>query len=182
MIRTLNNERLAMNILPELPATRESTRLVLAIRSAAIASILALCSGTGSANSGLVIYPSKGQSTQQQAADENECRAWARQETGFDPARAPKPQASNSSGGEIVGGAAKGAVLGIVGGAIAGDAGKGAAVGAGVGATAGLMRKNRNRRADNQAQQQSVDDYNRQLDGYNRAFVSCMQGHGYAVN
>lgn len=129
-----------------------------------------------------VIYPSAGQTMQQQAGDEAACRDWAQQQTGFDPATPPPSTGGGSSGGEVVRGAAGGALLGTVGGAIGGDVGKGAAIGAGVGATAGLMRKSKNKQAQKQADQQAVAAYNQSVGDYNRAFGACMQGRGYAVN
>ena len=136
------------------------------------------------AQSAPIIYPSQGQSLDQQAGDEAACRSWSQQQTGFNPARGPVYYGgSGSSGGEVIRGAAGGAALGAIGGAISGGkAGKGAKIGAGVGAVAGLLRKGRKKRAKQQAQQQAVDRYNRQLAGYNRAFGACMQGRGYAVN
>jgi len=129
-----------------------------------------------------VIYPSEGQTMQQQASDEAACRDWAQQQTGFDPATPPPSTGGSSSGGEVVRGAAGGALLGTVGGAIGGNVGKGAAIGAGVGATAGLMRKSKNKQAQKQADQQAVAAYNQRVGDYNRAFGACMQGRGYAVN
>src|SRR6188508_461616 len=70
-------------------------------------------------------YPSKGQSAQQQKKDDGECYAWAKSNTGIDPAAvasAPPPQAK--PGGERLKGAARGA---IVGEAINDNAGGGAA-------------------------------------------------------
>lgn len=140
-------------------------------------------SHVATAQSAPIIYPSQGQSLDEQANDEAACRSWSQQQTGFNPAQGPVyAGSSGSSGGEVIGGAARGAALGVIGGAIGGNVGKGAAIGAGVGAGAGLMRKNRKRRADQQAQQQAVNQYNQQFAGYNRAFGACMQGRGYAVN
>jgi hypothetical protein len=129
-----------------------------------------------------IIYPSKGQSLEQQARDEGECRTWAQQQTGFNPSQGPAQAATSSSSGQVLKGAAGGAALGAIGGAIGGNAGKGAAIGAGVGAAAGLLRRGQQRRQNEQAQQQANAQYNQQLSTYNRAFGSCMQGRGYTVN
>jgi hypothetical protein len=43
---------------------------------------------TDSANAGMLIYPAKGQSAEQQQKDEFECHQWAVQQTGYDPAKA----------------------------------------------------------------------------------------------
>jgi hypothetical protein len=130
-----------------------------------------------------IIYPSSGQSLSQQSADEGECRNWAKQQTGFDPAGGAQyaPQASAPSGG-MVRGAARGAALGAVGGAIGGDAGKGAAIGAGVGATSGLLGRGRHQRQQAQVNQQAQADHAARMQQFNRAFGTCMQGRGYTVN
>ena len=98
------------------------------------------------------IYPTKGQSPEQQNRDRYECHTWAVQQTGFDPTKAqaaqPAPAPQQAPQGGVVRGAARGAAVGAVGGAIAGDAGKGAAIGAATGGMIGGMR-----RRDQQAQQ-----------------------------
>ncbi len=38
---------------------------------------------------GLVVFPAKNQSKDQQATDETECYAWSKQQTGIDPFAAP---------------------------------------------------------------------------------------------
>ncbi|MFY9943838.1 MAG: hypothetical protein WAK57_16805, partial [Desulfobacterales bacterium] len=50
------------------------------------------------------VFPSRGQSNAQMERDKVECQIWARQQTGFDPLRAPvssapPPAASGSVGG-----------------------------------------------------------------------------------
>lgn len=131
-----------------------------------------------------IIYPSQGQSFEQQSMDEAQCRQWAQQQTGVNPYQVPPSYYGNPNqppGGRILGGAARGAALGAIGGAIAGDAGKGAAIGAGVGATAGLMRNRQTRRQQAQAQQQGQAQQQMQIETFNRAFGACMQGRGYTV-
>ncbi len=49
---------------------------------------------------GLIIYPSKGQSQQQQSRDRYECHTWAVQQTGFDPTN---PQMAQSNVAASVG-------------------------------------------------------------------------------
>lgn len=134
------------------------------------------------AQSAPIAYPSAGQSMDQQARDETDCRNWATQQTGVYPYQAPPTYYGNSNQGmPVLGGAARGAALGAVGGAIGGDAGKGAAIGAGVGATAGLIRKNRDRRQQAQMNDQAMGQYQADLGRYNQAFAACMQGRGYVV-
>jgi hypothetical protein len=129
-----------------------------------------------------IVYPNAGQSMQQQAQDETECRNWATQQTGIYPYQAAPVYYGGSNGGApVVGGAARGAAIGAVGGAIAGDAGKGAAIGAGMGATAGLIRKNRDRRQQAQMNEQAQAQYQADLNRYTQAFGACMQGRGYSV-
>ena len=93
------------------------------------------------------IYPSRGQSAQQQEFDRGQCYSWAVQQSGFDPANpqvaaAPPPYPGAPQGGALRG-AAGGAAMGAVGGAIGGDAGKGAAIGAAVGGLFGAIRRHR---------------------------------------
>jgi hypothetical protein len=130
-----------------------------------------------------ISYPNAGQSLEQQAKDEAECRTWSTQQTGVYPYQSPPEYYGDSSArsGNIVRGAAGGAALGAVGGAIGGDAGKGAAIGAGVGATAGLLRNGRERRQQAQANDQAAAQYQAELGNYNNAFGACMQGRGYVV-
>jgi predicted lipid-binding transport protein (Tim44 family) len=146
------------------------------------AALLILPAFDAFAQSAPIVYPGAGQSMEQQAQDEATCRNWATQQTGIYPYQsAPAYYGDTSSGAPVLGGAARGAALGAVGGAIAGDAGKGAAIGAGVGATAGLMRKNRDRRQQAQANDQAQAQYQADMGRYNQAFAACMQGRGYTV-
>ncbi len=138
--------------------------------------------GAAHAQPAPIVYPSAGQSMDQQARDETECRNWATQQTGVYPYQAPPTYYGNGSQGmPVAGGAARGAALGAIGGAIAGDAGEGAAIGAGVGAAAGLIRKNRDRRQQAQMNDQAMAQYQADLGRYNQAFAACMQGRGYVV-
>jgi hypothetical protein len=107
------------------------------------------------------IYPSRGQTPQQEQNDKNACYGWASEQTGFDPAQeleqqqAAAAQARQQSQqaqqmaaqqiqgtqGQGIGGAAVGAAGGAVIGAIAGNAGRGAAIGSAVGLLAGWHRR-----------------------------------------
>ena len=114
-----------------------------------------------------IIYPAKGQSPQRQQSDTAECQTWAKQTTGVDPV-ALAQQASTQPGapppqGQVLKGAA--------GGAIAGDAGKGAAIDAVVGTAAGGIRKHRTQQAataQSQSNQQQMS-MSQQLATFNRA-------------
>jgi len=129
-----------------------------------------------------IVYPAKGQSSQQKSKDDKECLAWAKQDTGIDPkaASAPPPQQTGPAvgGGERVRGAARGAVGGAVVGGIAGDAGTGAAVGAAAGTMAGGARARKNQAAQNQ---QAVQQQQDALNTYYRAYAACMEGRGYTI-
>ena len=143
---------------------------------------LALSGHLASAQQAPIAYPNAGQTTQQQAQDEADCRNIATQATGVSPYDTPPEYYSGgTSGGGAVRGAARGAALGAVGGAIAGDAGKGAAIGAAVGGTAGVMRKNRERRQQAQVDQQAANAYQADLAKYNQSFAACMSSRNYVM-
>ena len=137
----------------------------------------------------MFIYPSHGQSPQQEQSDRGQCYAWAVQQTGFNPASAqvaggPPPQAGPPQGG-LFRGAAGGAGMGAIGGAIGGNTGEGAAIGAAAGGLFGLMRR---RRWEEQQQfqqssymQQQQNALNQARGSFNQAFAVCMTGRGYTV-
>jgi hypothetical protein len=115
---------------------------------------------------GFYVYPSRGQSPEQQSRDQYECHNWAVSQTGVDPAAVA---AASPQGGVLRGGAG-GAAMGAVGGAIAGNAGKGAAIGAAVGGIFGGMRQ-----AGQRANQQNA------VAAYQQALRACLMGRGYTV-
>jgi YmgG-like glycine-zipper protein len=140
---------------------------------------------------GRVIYPSKGQTPEQQQKDQQECYNWAVQQTGFDPVVAK--QQLNQTGqqaqgnvdatqGQAVKGAARGAVAGVAIGAIAGDAGKGAAIGATAGGLAGGMKRRDQAAAEQSKVDQAAQQYQQGLEKWDRAFTACLQGREYTVN
>lgn len=117
-------------------------------------------------------YPAKGQSGQQQAEDDSACLAWAKQDTGIDPAvvssSAPTPAGPQ---GERLVGAARGAIIGEI---VDDKAGEGAAIGA----LAGGRRARMNQAAHAQQAQAAKA---KELDTYYQAYGACMKGRGYAV-
>ncbi len=128
------------------------------------------------------VYPSKGQSAEQQRRDEADCHQWAYQHTGIDPARsAAAAPATTGGGGSVLRGAARGAAVGALGGAIAGDAGKGAAIGAAAGGLMGGMRRRRRAMQQQQYQQQQAAMQQQQVAEFDRAFGACLAGRGYTV-
>jgi hypothetical protein len=128
-----------------------------------------------------IVYPAKGQSGEQQKKDDGECAAWAKQNTGIDPAAAAAapPPAPSGAQGERLRGAARGAVGGAVIGEIANDdAGKGAGVGAAAGTMAGGRQARQNKKA---AGEQAKAQQAQTLNTYYRAFGACMEGRGYTI-
>lgn len=125
-------------------------------------------------------YPTKAQTAAQQSTDDGQCLAWAKQDTGIDPAAvaAAPPSPAGPQGERLLGavrGAAGGAVIGEI---VDNDAGKGAAVGATAGVLAGGRRSRQNQTAQKQ-QAQAVQTQT--LDMYYHAYGACMQGRGYTV-
>ena len=117
------------------------------------------------------VYPSKGQSPQQQQQDMQACQGWAMQQSGANPGAPPPPSGPTGQG---VRGAARGAAVGAVAGGIGGDAGKGAAAGAAAGAMIGGMQRRQDRRAAAQASANTSA-------AFNNALAACMEGRGYTV-
>jgi hypothetical protein len=151
------------------------------IMSAAVLTALA----SAPAVAQMVVYPAKGQSAAQQQKDETECYAWAKGQTGYDPAQAtpyaaPPPPPQHE--GERARGAARGAAGGAVIGAIAGDAGKGAAIGATAGTVAGGSRQRRKQEDHAQAAGQQQQAAAQQQQQFQKAYAACFEGRGYTVN
>jgi hypothetical protein len=140
-------------------------------------------------NSGMFIYPAKGQSQEKQDKDRYECHTWAVKQTGFDPSNpqagistAPGPQPYQPSQPHVLKGAARGAALGAVGGAITGNAGKGAGAGAAMGGLAGGFKRRDERIGQANQQQASAQTAQQsQNNAYQRAMAACLEGRGYTV-
>ena len=127
-----------------------------------------------------IIYPAKGQSQQQQNADTSQCRSWATQNTGVDPAQVAQQMSNQPPPPEPQGERVKGALIGgVVGGAIGGS--DGAAGGAVVGIMAGGARQRQKQRSASQQQQQNQQYAQNQLATYNRAVAACMEARGYTI-
>lgn len=128
---------------------------------------------------GPVVYPAKNQTPEQQAKDQAECKAWATQQTGFDPA-APVTQAKAqpapvTGSGARVAGAARGAVVAE---ATGGHASDGAVAGAVVG---GVVRRNKNRAAAAQQNQAAEQQRQAAMAQHGKAQAACLEGRGYTV-
>ncbi len=132
----------------------------------------------------LFVYPSNGQTQQQQKEDEFECYKWAMEQSGVDPLNLPKVEAEVQSGptGGAVRGAARGAAAGAAIGAITGDAGEGAAIGAAAGGMRGV-RKGRQAQAqqNEQAQANATATEEEIKNTFIKAFSVCIEGKGYTV-
>jgi hypothetical protein len=158
---------------------------------AACVGLLWLCPLAAAADSDLIVYPAKGQSSDQQKRDRAECHAWAVDQTGFDPFTASPPPSTittTTQQGQAVGsgalarGGARGAAVGAVGGAIGGDAGKGAAIGAATGALIGGVRHRDATRPQTISQTNpAYTDYKAKQNRYKKATKACLSARGYGV-
>ena len=138
----------------------------------------------------LAIFPAKGQTPEQQRADESAAYDWATQHTRWDPyqakalldqqGHAAAAQAGDARGGAVKGGAG-GAMLGAAIGAVAGDAGKGAAIGATSLGLTGGVRSRRAVKAAGGASADAVAAYQSQFSVWNRNFMAAMEAKGYTV-
>ena len=119
------------------------------------------------------VYPAKGQSAEQKTKDDGQCQAWAKQETGIEPATTASTQpAPTGPQGERLRGAARGAVIGEI---VDDKAGEGAAL--------GVLAGGRRARMNQAAKSQQAEAQKQQaLDTYYRAYGACMQGRGYTVS
>lgn len=128
------------------------------------------------------VYPTRGQSGNQEEQDKYSCYQWAKGQTGFDPMQTPTATAPPPpTRGGAVRGAAGGAALGAAVGAIAGDAGKGAAIGAASGGIIGGARRMRSRAEQERYAQEQTAGYEQRRNEYYRAWGACMEGKGYTV-
>jgi hypothetical protein len=132
----------------------------------------------------LFIYPQKSQTEEQQSKDRFECHEWAVQQSGFDPTApvsSSPTSTQDSTGGEALGRAGRGAAVGAVGGAIAGDAGKGATIGAAAGGGTGLIKKKRQNQEAADAEAQRTAATEERQGTYRRALSACLEGRGYTI-
>jgi hypothetical protein len=144
------------------------------------------------ASLGLFVYPGSGQDAAKQGQDENECYAWARQQTGIDPTAQTQAAEVEAPKGGAVKGAARGAARGAVVGEVADnrtigdeghlDAGEGAAAGAAVGAAKGRRtQKKAEKKAEAQAQQTAQTQDVQKKETFKKAWGACLEGKGYSV-
>jgi len=139
-------------------------RIVSGMTAIVFASALAGCASSEPPKANVYAYPAKGQTPQQQAQDTSECQAWAKQQTGWDPATST----AKGAGVGLAVGALTGAALGAATGAAVGSAGTGAAIGAAAGGVGG-------------AAYGGTSQYGKGQDGYDQAFGACMSAKGYTT-
>jgi len=118
-------------------------------------------------------YPKKGQSHEQQQADQEYCETWADQQAG---------SISSSLGGQsspsqerMRGGPLRGAMRGRMIGEAAGESNAGT-MGGGMGG--GMIRR---RIEQKRGEEQLRPAHHGKTDAHNRAFKACMEGRGYTV-
>jgi hypothetical protein len=131
-----------------------------------------------------IVYPAKGQSSEQQERDQYECHEWATKETGVDPVALAETKlggATPASKPGGVGGGAGGAGLGAARGAMEGDAAGGAARGFGIGRMISVVKAKRQLREQQSADSSEAAATKDQLDRYDRAYAACLTGRGYTV-
>lgn len=150
---------------------------------------------------GVYVFPSEGQSSEQQLREEAECYGWAVERAGVDPFELQKLEAEHQQQTEAArqqadrvgeGAPASGAVGGAAAGALIGGisrGGKGARRGAAAGAVLGVIGgAAAQREARDQAQQQVEQQSERQMkatkeqqESFRRAFSVCMESKNYMV-
>jgi len=144
------------------------------------------------------VFPTKGQTPEQQNTDEASCYDWAEKNTGTDPfnlqqqskeqkQQAQQDAAAASMAGTGAGavGAVRGAAAGTLIGAIAGDTGAGAAYGAAAGLLIGHRRhRMAEEQAEAQVQQSSAQAQQataQELANFKKAFSVCLEAKNYMV-
>jgi hypothetical protein len=152
-----------------------------------LAAVLAM-GGASAAMAQTYVYPAKGQSAEQQQKDVADCKTWATQQTGFDPAKpapvaaAPAPAPAPAPKGGRVRGAAAGATVAAI---TDNDVGDAAAVGAVAGASAQRgARRQAGAQQQAAAQQQQAAASQQQATSqanYAKAEGACLEGRGYTV-
>jgi hypothetical protein len=141
---------------------------------------------------GLIVFPAKGQTPEQQEADEWACLEWSINQSGLGPnagqqdaqaaGEAAKAQAKDATTGAAVAGAAKGAAVGAVFGAITGDTGEGAGVGAVAGALKGRKAKKQiEAQAEAQAEAKVAADNKAKLETIKKGMAACLEAKGYTI-
>jgi len=138
--------------------------IVAAMTAIVLAAVISGCASSEPPKPSVYVYPSQGQTPEQQAQDTSACQTWAQQQSGYNPA-------ADTAKGVGVGaalGALGGAALGAAVGAAAGSPGTGAAIGAAAGGIGG-------------ATYGGASQYGKGQSGYDQAYTACMSGKGYST-
>jgi len=135
---------------------------------------------------GLIVYPSGGQTIEQQSQDEQECYGWSRQTTGMDPStpgQQPAQVQEANEAGAAAGGAARAAAGGaLLAAALDEDKSEWAAAAAVIGGRRGrksAQQRNSQAQAQATAEQEQATQQNAQL--FKNAFLACMEAREYTV-
>jgi len=130
------------------------------------------------------VYPSKGQTKEQQQKDEMECHEWAKEQTGVDPEQLAK----EASTGEVyqkhhkaLKGAVVGSLIGLAAGSLGGVAGEGAAIGAAIGTVGGAIKARADLDTQHKVYESAHAEQRAKLQRYDKAYGVCLQGRGYSV-
>jgi hypothetical protein len=131
-------------------------------------------------------YPELSQDEARQDRDRYECYRWAVRESGVDPGMTPvrnvppPPRAAVRDGGEVVAGAATGA---IVGAAVSGPhhVGPNMVIGAVFGSLIGAAAQEARVQSAEQAYANRVARQQVPMDNFRRAMGACMSGRGYRI-
>jgi hypothetical protein len=133
----------------------------------------------------MYFYPELSQDDQRQDRDRYECYRWAVRESGVDPGmtpvrQVPPPRAAVRDGGEVVAGAATGA---IVGAAVSSPrrTGEGLVLGAIFGSLIGAAAQESRVQAAEAAYARRLAHQQVPMDNFRRAMGACMSGRGYRV-
>jgi hypothetical protein len=141
---------------------------------------------------GMIVYPAKGQTPEQQEADEYECLKWGADQIGLKPGEpAPDAKAAGAAAaakvdsattGVAVKTAAKGAAAGAIIGSISGNAGAGAGYGAAAGAIGGRRAKKQAvANADAEAQKKVEAEQKAKMESLKKAMSACLEPKGYTI-
>jgi len=173
--------------------------LITAVAGAAMAQTQPAPQKTLAATLETYVFPTEGQTPEQQSTDEAACYNWAVQNTGTDPFQLQKQaeqvqqqsqQAQQEIAGAGQGAGAKGAVGGAAMGALIGeiasdDAGQGAAYGAAAGAVVARRKTKRAKKEVSQDVQQQTQQVQQataeQVENFKKAFSVCLEGKKYLV-
>jgi hypothetical protein len=135
---------------------------------------------------GLFVFPSNGQSSEQQSKDDYECYNWAKDQSDYDPINPPVVEtvaAKTGPDGSAFRGALRGAARGAVLGEVIDDESR---KGAQIGATAGAMSAKSHSRRNAQQQASQTNNANAMsqqalVDNFKKAASICLEAKDYAV-